>query len=517
MITAQHDEPAMTDGTSSRPLVSFLDVSKDFIGVRAVDRVSFSVEPGSVHALVGENGAGKSTLISILAGAAAPSHGTIVVDGGAYMSLTPRSARDLGIRLVPQERQVCPELSVAENVLLGRMPKMARFGPVNHVAAHREARRRLSQVGLELDPRTPMRDLTVVQTQAVEIARALSAQARLVIMDEPTASLSASDIRVLFDVVKSLRAEGVSFLYVSHHLEEVFELADTVTVMRDGRHIVTRPRAGLEMDELIALLLGRSLEQVQLETNAREAGEVVMEVRGLRKARALRGVSLQIRQREILAVTGGVGSGRTELARALVGAERLEAGAVQLHGIGRVRSPAHAVRNGVGFLPEDRKGEGVLAVRDIIDNVGLGWQAAKRNFLDLPPRRRRDAAQQVEQLRVKTPHLYQHTRLLSGGNQQKVLLGRWLNVGVKTLILDGPTEGIDIGSRLEIYRLLQRLTADGMAVVIFSSDLEEVRLIADRAVVLYRGRVAGELRGGDITEERLLALEHGSTTEEVQD
>jgi len=516
-MAVQPTQPPAAGGMSSRPLVSFVDVSKDFVGVRAVDRVSFSVERGTVHALVGENGAGKSTLISILAGAAAPSGGSVIVDGGAHASLTPRIARDLGIRLVPQERQVCPELSVGENVLLGRMPKMlGGRGPVNHVAARREARRRLAQVGLDLDPGTPMRDLTVVQTQAVEIARALSAQARLVIMDEPTASLSGSDIRILFEVIKTLRAQGVSFLYVSHHLEEIFELADTVTVMRDGRHIVTRPISGLTMDELIALLLGRALEQVEVDKGPRTTGDVVIEARDLRKPRVLHGVSLQVRRGEILAVTGGVGSGRTALARALVGAEQLTDGSVELLGVGRIKSPAHAARNGIGFLPEDRKGEGVLAVRDIIDNIGLGRQAALRQVLDLPARRRRDAARQVGQLRVKTPHLSQHARLLSGGNQQKVLLGRWLNVGVRTLILDGPTEGIDIGSRLEIYRLLRRLVDDGIAVVIFSSDLEEVRLIADRAVVLYRGRVAGELRGSEISEERLLALEHGSTTEEVQ-
>jgi ribose transport system ATP-binding protein len=493
-----------------------VDVCKDFVGVRAVDRVSFSVEPGSVHALVGENGAGKSTLMSILAGAVAPSSGTVVVEGAAHASLTPRSARDLGIRLVPQERQVCPELSVGENVLLGHMPKtLGSLGPVNHAAAHREARRRLVQVGLEIDPRTPMRDLTTVQMQAVEIARALSTNARLVIMDEPTASLSGSDIAILFNVIKALRSEGVSFLYVSHHLDEVFELSDTVTVLRDGRHVVTRPTVGLEMDELVALLLGRSLEQVELDKRTHRAGEVVMEARDLRKPRVLHGVSLKVRRSEVLAVTGGVGSGRTQLARALIGAERLEAGSVELVEVGRIKGPAHAVRHGIGFLPEDRKGEGVLSVRDIIDNVGLGWQAANRHVLDLPARRRREAAAQVQRLRVKTPHLYQHARLLSGGNQQKVLLGRWLNVRVRVLVLDGPTEGIDIGSRLEIYQLLRRLADDGVAIVIFSSDLEEVRLIADRAVVLYRGRVAGELSGGEISEERLLALEHGTKAEEV--
>ena len=500
---------------SAVPVLSARDVSKEYVGVHALQGVSLDIRPGTVHALVGENGAGKSTLIKIIAGATAPSTGTIALDGAEHASLTPRTARALGVRLVPQERHVCSGLTVMENVLLGQMPRHGRFGPLDHRAAYRRTKEALAQVELDVDPRARMRELTVAETQAVEIARALSAKARLVIMDEPTAALTASDISALFRVVRRLREQGVAFLYVSHHLEEIFELADDLTVLRDGRHIVTRPLGGLVMDDLVSLILGRSPDQMEFGTGGATAAETVLEVRDVHRRPALHGVSLDVRAGEILAFTGGIGSGRTQLVRSLVGVEPLESGEVVMPGIGRVKNPSHAVRNGIAFLPEDRKGEGVLLVRDVVDNVGLGWLGASGGVLDRPSRRRRDAAAQVAQLRVKTPSIYQRAGLLSGGNQQKVLLGRWLNVGVRVLVLDGPTEGIDIGSKLEIYGLLRKLAEEGVAVVISTSDLEEVRLVADRAIVLRRGRIAGELSAAEISEERLLALEYGTTLEEM--
>jgi ribose transport system ATP-binding protein len=497
------------------PAISARDVSKEYVGVHALQGVSLDIRPGTVHALVGENGAGKSTLIKIIAGATSPSTGEIAIDGVAHASLTPRTARALGVRLVPQERHVCSDLTVMENVLLGQMPRRGTFGPLDKRAAYRMAKESLAQVEIDVDPRTPMRELTVAETQAVEIARALSAKARLVIMDEPTAALTASDVSALFRVVRRLREQGVAFLYVSHHLEEIFELADDVTVLRDGRHIVSRPLQGLEMDDLVSLILGRSPDQMQFGTGGGTPGETVLAVRDVHRRPALHGISLDVRAGEVLAFTGGIGSGRTQLARALVGVGQLESGEVVMPGVGAVRSPSHAVRNGIAFLPEDRKGEGVLLVRDIVDNVDLGWLGRSRGIIDKPGRRRRDAVAQVKQLRIKTPHVHQRAGLLSGGNQQKVLLGRWLNVGVRALVLDGPTEGIDIGSKLEIYALLRRLAEQGVAIVISTSDLEEVRLVADRAIVLRRGRIAGELSAAEISEERLLALEYGTTLEEM--
>ena len=498
----------------SAPFVRLQGLGKEYPGVRALIDVSFDIAPGSVHALVGENGAGKSTLIKLIAGALRPSTGEIVVDGQAHAQLTPRAARALGIRLVAQERQACGDLTVSENVLLGRLPKRGgAFGPVSYSRAHAEASRRLEEIGLEVDPRRRMRELTVAQIQLVEIARALSANARLVIMDEPTAALAGHDVATLFDVVRRLRERGVSFLYVSHHLEEIFEIADTVSVLRDGRHVVTRACEGLTMDELVELLLGRKPEQLERDRRVLPEGHSltpVLEVVDAHKAPALHGIGLTVRAGEILAVTGGIGSGRRELARCLAGIDPPDLGEVRLADGARLRTPRQAIRNGVAFLPEDRKHEGVLADLDVADNIGLGRLATATSLLDMPRRRRHDAGEMVDRLRIKTPSLYQTVRLLSGGNQQKALLGRWLSVGIRVLVLDGPTEGIDIGSRLEIYELLRELADNGMAVVIFSADFEEVRLVANRTVVLRRGKIAGELEGDEITEERLYALQYGT-------
>jgi ABC-type sugar transport system ATPase subunit len=505
---------------AAAPFVALRGLGKEYPGVRALVDVSFDIAAGSVHGLVGENGAGKSTLIKLIAGALRPSAGQIEVAGQGHGHLTPRAARALGIRLVAQERQACGDLTVTENVLLGRLPKLGgAFGPVSYGRAHREARQRLEDIGLEMDPRRRMRELSVAQVQLVEIARALSANARLVIMDEPTAALSGEDVATLFEVVGRLRGSGVSFLYVSHHLEEIFEIADTVSVLRDGRHVVTRPSEGLTMDQLVELLLGRrpeTLERERRELSEARSAAPVLEVVDAHKRPALHGVGLSVGAGEILAVTGGIGSGRRELARCLAGIDQPELGEVRLGAGERLRTPRQAIRNGIAFLPEDRKHEGVLADLDVADNVSIGRLATARSLFDMPGRRKRDAGEMVERLRIKTPSLHQTVRLLSGGNQQKTLLGRWLSVGVRVLVLDGPTEGIDIGSRLEIYELLRDLAGKGMAVVIFSADFEEVRLVADRAVVLRRGKVAGELGAGEITEERLYALQYGTENNGAQ-
>jgi ribose transport system ATP-binding protein len=511
-MDASDDRPDR-DGADAAA-IRLVGIAKEYPGVRALRGVSFEVRRACVHALVGENGAGKSTLISLIAGTNHPSSGSIEIDGDVYAAVTPRLAGNLGIRLVPQERQICHDLTVAENVFLGRVPK--RAGLVDRRGMNRRARERLSEVGLgDVDPRMSMRDLTVVQAQLVEIARALSANARLIIMDEPTAALGGADVETLFRTIRGLRARGVSFLYVSHHLEEIFDIADDVTVLRDGEHVVTRPVDGLAIEGLVELLLGRSPGDIDLAETARGSHDAVIEVDGLHRAPSLHGVSMTVNAGEILAVTGGVGSGKRELARALVGIDKPELGEVRIAGEGRVRGPSHAANCGVALLPEDRKNEGILGALSVGDNIELGRLATRRNLLSLPRQRRREAVHMVEELGVKTPSVHQPIRLLSGGNQQKALLGRWLNVGVRALVLDGPTEGIDIGSRLEIYALLRRLAAEGVAIAIFSSDFEEVKLVADRVIVLRRGRVAGSLSGREISEERLYALQYGKSVEEV--
>ena len=490
------------------PVLSAHELSKAYPGVVALRAVSLAVAPGSVHALVGENGAGKSTLVKIVTGAIAPDSGWLEVAGTCVASLTPRTARDLGISVIHQERQIAHDLTVAENVLLGRMPR-GRCGGVSWQAARRRAAELLEQVGLDVDPRGPVAGLGVAQLQAIEIARALAVDARLLVMDEPTSALGGADVQRLFATIRSLREGGVSVVYISHHLDEIFSVADTVTVLRDGRHIVTRPVAGLGEDELVELMLGRRPEGlVQRAGGAADAaaGEVVLRAVAVTRQPGLHGVSLDVRAREVLCVTGSLGSGRRELARCLAGIERPDSGSVESGGA-TLRGPRHAIANGVVFLPEDRKREGLLLALTVFDNLTYGELVGQRSPIVRPRRLRVKAFSLVERLRIRTPSLGTPVRLLSGGNQQKVVLGRWLSTGARVFVFDEPTAGIDVGTKLEIYQLLRELATQGAAVVLFSSDYEEIKLMADRAVVLRRGLVAGELRGEDVTEERLIALE----------
>jgi ABC-type sugar transport system ATPase subunit len=491
----------------SGPVLSVRGIVKRYGPVRVLDGVGLELRAGTIHALVGANGAGKSTLIKVIAGLVPPTGGTITLGGEELAALTPRLARERGVFLVPQERHVCPDLTVAENVLLGRVP--TRAGLLRRGAMLEDAARALAQVGLDtLDPRTRMRGLTVAQTQLVEVARALSARARVVIMDEPTAALGPDEVRALFEAIRRVQQQGVAFLYVSHHLEEIFALADEVTVLRDGRHVTTRPTRSLDLNELITLLLGRTLDET-VPRALPSAGPVVLEARDLRRGRELDGISLDVRAGEVLVVTGGIGSGRTELLRVLVGALPLDGGRVVRVGRGPVRSPADAVRRGIGFLPEDRGSEAILAERDLADNVDLGRLAASGRHVSRPRDRVAAAERQVTGLGVRTTARRQSISRLSGGNQQKVLLGRWLEAGAEVLVLEGPSTGVDLGSREELHRAIRRFAADGGAVVLATSDLAEACQLGDRALVMRRGRIAAELVGTAITEERLMTLEQG--------
>ena len=421
--------------------------------------------------------------------------------------VTPRHARRLGVRLVSQERQIAPDLSVAENVLLGRMPR-ARSGRIDWRSAHRTAGERLMRMGLDVDPRGPARSLGVAQLQTVEIARALSSNARVIVLDEPTAALGASEIERLFANLRDLRDAGVAIIYVSHHLTEIFQIADTVTVLRDGRRVVERPVSELDTERLVELMLGRSLEELERSQHAADEREVALQLRGMSRGSALDGIDLSVRRGEILCVTGAVGSGRRELGRCIAGLDTPDAGTIALEGVEvALRTPRDALRKGIVFLPEDRKREGLLLDLDVTDNIGVGRLALQRSPFASRHQRRRQARELCDRLHVRTPSVSQHVRLLSGGNQQKVMLGRWLNVDARVFVFDEPTAGIDVGSKLEIYGLLRQLASQGAAIVVLSSDYEEIKLVADRAIVLRRGRVAGELRGGDINEHRMLTLQ----------
>jgi ABC-type sugar transport system ATPase subunit len=482
-------------------------VTKTYPGVVALRDVSLDIRQNEVHGLVGENGAGKSTLVKIITGALAPDCGELVLGDVRVSALTPRSASSLGISVIHQERQIAYDLSVAENVLLSRLPR-GRLGAIDWRAARRQAEASLDQVGVDVDVRRPARELDVAALQALEIARALSANSRLIVMDEPTSALGPSDLDKVFARIRALREADVAVLFISHHLEEIFDVADVVTVLRDGDVVTTQPVADLDSERLVALVLGHDPERLARVTggDAAAAGDVVIDVRDLHCPPNLRGVSCQVRAGEIVTVTGPVGSGQRELARCLGGIERPTDGRAQVRGK-RLRGPRDSIRRGIVFVPADRKREGVLLERSVLDNLALGELTCQKSPLVLPHGRRRRASALARRFGVKLRSLDQPVRLLSGGNQQKVVIARWIGTGARVFVFEEPTAGIDVGTKIEIYRLLRRLADKGATIVAFSSDFEEIKLISDRVLILRHGRIAGELERHEITEERLLALE----------
>jgi ribose transport system ATP-binding protein len=499
----------LTTVDAAQPVLELEGISKHYPGVKALDDVSLAVRPGEVHTLVGGNGAGKSTLINVAAGAVIPDAGTVRIAGRRFEHPSPVHAVRLGMRVIHQERQIAGDLTVGENVLLGQLP--ARLGRVDWRGARRRARQALERVGLDLDPQQPVRGLAVQQLQQIEIARALSANARVVIMDEPTAALAPEDIGILFDNVRRLREVGVGVVYISHHLDEVFGLADRITVLRDGRRVTTLPAGKPNRDQLVELMFGRGVKERRevLDRVVDTAPEVALEVRRLELPPGLRGVDLDVRRGEVLCVTGAVGSGRRELAHGLIGRERPARGTIRVNGHrDGLRSPRHAARHGIAFVPQDRKAEGLLIELDVTDNIAVARDAQYGRGVVRPARRRRRASDACRRLQIKTPDVGTAVRTLSGGNQQKVLLARCLEAGARVLVLDEPTAGIDVHAKFEIFELLRGLAQGGAAVVVFSSDYEEIKVLADRCLVLRAGRVVGELAREDISEERLLATEH---------
>ncbi len=464
-------------------------MSKRYGPTLALDDLTLTIAPGEIRGLVGENGAGKSSLIKAVAGAMVPDTGTVTIAGRRLTTPIPAVARRLGVSVLFQERQIAPDLTVAENVLLGALPR-GPLGAVDWRKAYRIAAAELERVGIDLDPRVPAGRLTPAEQQSIEIARAISRDARVLIMDEPTAALSGTESDRLFALLRSARERGVAVLYVSHHLAEIFELVDSVTVMRDGRVVGTQPIGTVDLDQLVEMMFGRSLDgEVADLDDAPADGEVLVHAEDLTVGNVLRGVSLDVRAGEIVAVTGGVGSGRRELARCLAGVQRPDRGIVRVgRGLRRIRSPRGAARAGVAFVPEDRKREGVFLELDLTENINVATEALRRSPAIRPRRRRAVGDRWIERLGVRAPSASVSAGALSGGNQQKVILGRWLEADARVFVLDEPTAGIDINAKLDIYELLKGLAADGAALVVFSSDFEEIRLLAHRVLVLRRGK-----------------------------
>ncbi|MFI9586945.1 sugar ABC transporter ATP-binding protein [Streptomyces sp. NPDC052236] len=479
-------------------------IRKTFPGVVALDGVDFDLRRGEVHVLLGENGAGKSTLIKMLSGAYRPDSGRVLAAGREVRIHGAQDAERLGIATIYQEFNLVPDLTVAENIFLGRQPR--RFGMIDRKRMEAAASELLHRVGLTVSPRAKVRELGIARLQMVEIAKALSLNAQVLIMDEPTAVLTSEEVEKLFGIVRKLREDGVGIVFITHHLEEIAALGDRVTVLRDGKSVGQVPASTPE-DDLVRLMVGRSIEQ-QYPREPADAGVPLLTVRGLTRDGVFHDVGFEVRAGEVVGIAGLVGAGRTEVARAVFGADPYDAGTVEVAGR---RLPRHdvgaAMTAGIGLVPEDRKGQGLVLDASVQENLGLvTLRAATRAGLVDRGAQRRAAARIAEQLGVRMAGLDQHVRTLSGGNQQKVVIGKWLLADTKVLILDEPTRGIDVGAKVEIYQLINELTAAGHAVLMISSDLPEVLGMSDRVLVMAQGRIAGELAAHEATQDAVMAL-----------
>lgn len=485
------------------PALDLVDIHKSFPGAQALKGVSLTLMPGEVHALVGENGAGKSTLIKIASGAMQADEGSVRLDGKDVGKASRREFQALGLRVIYQERQIARDLTVGENVLLDRLPGT---GLVSWRATMKEAGERLSALGLDLDPRSSVRGLSVAQWQLIEIARAVDYGARAIIMDEPTASLSRVEVERLFVVVETLRSRGVAVLYISHHLDEIFRIADTVTVLRDGQRVFNGPVAGLTSDQLVEQMFGSIAHAVDRSGASPAVGPPAVVLDDVHLGDRLNGVSCQVLPGEVVGFTGGAGSGTTELAAVFVGALRPSRGRV-LAGNGKQVRSRSSVAAQIAFLPSDRKRRGLLLDQTVGENLLLGRLAVKGPAFIRARRQRNLATMLMKAANVKADSIDRPVRALSGGNQQKVIIGRWMEVGTPVLVFDEPTAGIDIPSKMEIYATLRRLASEGAAIVVCSTDFQEVGLVADRVHVMRDGRLVGEVAGVDATEQRLIEME----------
>jgi rhamnose transport system ATP-binding protein len=496
------------------PIVSLRHVAKAFGAVRAVIDGTIDLYAGEAHALLGENGAGKSTMVKILAGVHAPDEGEVLLDGHPVTLATPAAARDAGIAVIYQEPTLFPDLSVAENIYMGRQPL---------VAGRRIDRRKMladaaglfGRLGVRLDPGRICRGLSIADQQLVEIAKALSLEARVIVMDEPTAALSAAEVARLFEVVRTLRAGGSAVLFISHRLEEVFEICQRVTVMRDGRHVLTSELAGMTTDDLVRAMVGRQMaERTAGERSA--PGDTILTAERLTREGVFTDVSLQVRAGEIVALAGLVGSGRSEVARAIFGIDRYDAGRVLVRGRElRKASPTAAMAAGIGFVPEDRRQQGLVMDMSVQQNVALAsLSRLRKGGLVRSAAEKAFARDWAVRLNLKYGRLTDPVLQLSGGNQQKVVLAKWLGRSPALLIVDEPTRGIDIATKAEVHRLLVQLAAEGVAILVISSELPEVLHIGDRILVMREGRLTAELGHDDATEEKIMAAATGQLQEQ---
>ena len=492
-----------------QPLLVMEGIDKSFPGVHALDHVDLTLAAGEVLALLGENGAGKSTLIKVLSGAYLPEAGGIRIAGRDAAIGNPIDAQRAGVAVIYQEFNLVAAMSVRENIFLGRERTAA--GLLRHADERRRARELFGRIGVEVDGDALCRDLSVAQQQAVEIAKALSLDARIVVMDEPSATLTPQEVRRLFAIIGDLRGAGIGVIYITHRIDEIFRIADRVMVLRDGRHIDTRGVADVDRDRLIEMMVGRRLDSEFPRRDVTPGPERLL-VRGLSRGRKVRDVSFSVRRGEVLCLTGLVGAGRTETARLIFGADRRESGSIELDGRPlRVRGPRDAIRSGICLLTEDRKGQGLILSQSVRENFGLPnlTQLCRFGFVRL--RRERDAlGGYIKALSIRPPDGEKRAGDMSGGNQQKVVLAKWLQRNCEVIIFDEPTRGIDVGAKYEIHSLINELAAAGKAIVMISSELPEVLGMSDRILVMHDGRITGEIADvPNATQEQIMELAVG--------
>lgn len=503
----------------SELLLQMEGIDKSFPGVHALNECKFDLRAGEVHALVGENGAGKSTMMKILSGIYPKDAGRILLRGVEVNVPNPRVAQHLGISMIHQELNLMPHLSVAQNVWIGREPRKGLPFWLDDAAINKDTQALFDHMRLKIDPHTRVSDLTVAKQQMVEIAKALSFNSAVLIMDEPTAALTEAEIDELFSIIRQLRSQGVGIVYISHRLEELKVISDRITVMRDGRYIDTIATAESTKDQIISMMVGRVIFESTPEVPENPSREAVLEVRNLNRGRALKDVNFSLYRGEILGFAGLMGAGRTEVARAVFGADAIDSGTILVHGKpARIHAPRDAVQHGIGYLSEDRKRYGLALGMDVETNMVLASLGRFLNAIGFVKTRATAKAAEtyVSALAVKTPSLQQRVRNLSGGNQQKVVIGKWLTVDTDILIFDEPTRGIDVGAKSEIYKLLNDLASRGKSIIMISSELPEILRMSHRIVVMCEGRITGELSSAEATQEKImqLATERGGIVSE---
>ena len=503
----QHAQTGLADRS---PLLRLEGIIKEFPGVLALSNVDFDLFPGEVHAVCGENGAGKSTLMKIISGVYQPTGGTIIYKGQPSRFSSPLESEAAGIAIIHQELNLVPHLSVAENIYLAREPRRGFL--VDRKKLRADAKRCLDRLGIALDPDLPVRNLSVAQCQMVEIAKALSLDAEVLIMDEPTSSLTEQETQLLFKVIRDLKASGVGIVYISHRLDEMAEIVDRVTVLRDGRYIDTNDFSNTTLNDIVAKMVGRSLEEKFPERTSVPAQDIVLSATGLTRVGVFTDVTFELKRGEILGFSGLMGAGRTEVARAIFGADPLDAGTITLHGETLViRSPRDAIAAGIAYLSEDRKAHGLAIKMPVDANMTLANMEEVSNGIGLIDfaKHSKVAKHYVDLLDIRTPSIKQPVRLLSGGNQQKIIIGKWLFRKPKVMFFDEPTRGIDVGAKFAIYKIMDELAAEGIGIVLISSELPEILGMTDRVAVFHGGRITGVLEARKTDQEEIMRYASG--------